>query len=60
MIDERLPLSVKEVQRELRLSRETVSRYLRAGLLRGFRLPSGVWRIPAAEIDRLKRGRASR
>ncbi len=48
------PLSIREVTHLLGVHRETVRRYLRLGALRGFQLPSGVWRIPSDEIDRLQ------
>ncbi len=47
-------LTVAEVARELRVSPETVRRWLRAGQLRGVRLggDKAGYRIAAAELER--------
>ena len=47
-------LTVTEVAEQLRVSEETVRRWLRDGRLRGRRLPStrAGWRIPASEMRR--------
>lgn len=48
-------LTVAEVAERLRVSEETVRRWLRTGRLRGIRLPTERvgWRIPASVIDDL-------
>jgi excisionase family DNA binding protein len=48
-------LSTVEVAEILRVSRSTVTRYVRLGLLKSMRLPSGVIRIPRSEVERLMR-----
>jgi excisionase family DNA binding protein len=57
MAEEEL-LLVPEVARRVRVSEETVRRWLRSGALRGFQLATGRggWRIPATEVDRLLTG----
>jgi len=47
-------LTVPEVAKRLRVSEETVRRWLRDGRLSGRRLPStrAGWRIPASELHR--------
>jgi excisionase family DNA binding protein len=49
-------LTAKEVAERLRVKVITVQRWLAAGKLRGSKLPSGEWRIPAVEVERLERG----
>jgi excisionase family DNA binding protein len=48
-------LSTVEVAQMLRISRSTVTRYVRLGLVKSMRLPSGVIRIPRSEVERLMR-----
>jgi excisionase family DNA binding protein len=48
-------LTTVEVAQMLRVHRSTVTRYVRLGLLRSMRLPSGVIRIPRSEVERLRR-----
>jgi len=45
-------LTVPEVARRLRISEETVRRWLRGGKLKGIRLATerAGWRIPASEV----------
>ena len=50
-------LTVVEVAHRLKLSRETVRRWLRDGKLRGVRFSdSGGWRVRASEVERLLDG----
>lgn len=49
-------LTPREAAERLRVKVITVQRWLAAGKLRGSKLPSGEWRIPAAEVERLERG----
>ncbi len=52
-------LTVKDVADRLRVSAETVRRWLRAGQLRGIWLSDRAgWRIPASELERFLRERA--
>lgn len=46
-------LTAKEAADLLRVSRGTVTRWVRLGQLQAVRLPSGGIRIPRAEIDRI-------
>jgi excisionase family DNA binding protein len=46
-------LSIREAGLRLRVSTDTVRRYLTSGQIKGFRLPSGVWRVPTSEIERI-------
>lgn len=46
-------LTTVEAARELRVSRATITRWARLGIIRAARLPSGVLRIPRSEIDRI-------
>jgi excisionase family DNA binding protein len=46
-------LTVSEVAERLNVNRGTVIRWIRLGQLRALRLPSGVYRIPRAELDRI-------
>jgi excisionase family DNA binding protein len=48
-------LTTNEAARMLRVSRATVTRWVRLGQLRAVRLPSGGIRIPRKEIERLLR-----
>lgn len=50
------PLTIRQAKHQLNVSDDTLRRYLTAGTLRGFRLPSGVWRIPISEIERIRTG----
>lgn len=43
----------EEAAEELRVHPETVMRWLRAGKMRGIKLPGGTWRITRAEVDRI-------
>lgn len=47
------PLTSREACERLSVSEDTLRRYLNRGAVRGFRLPSGVWRIPLSEILRI-------
>ncbi len=49
-------LPLRAARLALGVSERTMRRYVRAGVLRAFRLPTGVWRIPASEIERLRTG----
>ena len=42
-----------EAAAKLRVSAETIRRWVRAGQLRVIRLPGGAARIPQSEIDRI-------
>jgi excisionase family DNA binding protein len=46
-------LTVSEVAGRLNVNRGTVVRWIRLGQLKALRLPSGTYRIPRAELDRL-------
>ena len=46
-------LTVSEVADRLNVNRGTVIRWIRLGQLRALRLPSGTYRIPRAELDRI-------
>jgi excisionase family DNA binding protein len=48
--------SLREVERLLGVSDDTLKRWLRSGRIHGFRLPgqNGAWRIEDAEIARIK------
>jgi excisionase family DNA binding protein len=53
-------LKVPEVARRLRVSPETVRRWLRDGELRGVRFSDrGGWRVLSSEVERKLRGEAS-
>ena len=49
-------LSAKEVARVVNVSRRTVYRWLRAGLLDGYRTPNGrgEWRVRRHQLDRVR------
>jgi excisionase family DNA binding protein len=50
-------LTVEEVAEQLRLTRETVRRWLRSGKMRGVLLSDrGGYRIPESEVERVLRG----
>ena len=54
-------LTIAEAGERLRVSRQTVVRYLYRGLLVGaVRLPGGQWRIPSAAVDALLGERGER
>ncbi len=46
-------LTVAETAKHFRVSSRTVLRWLESGKLRGVRLPSGRWRVPAKTVERL-------
>jgi excisionase family DNA binding protein len=46
-------LTVVEVAELLRVSRGTVTRWIRLGQLRAVRLPSGTYRIARRDVDKL-------
>ncbi len=46
-------LTLKEVEQITRLSRSTLYRRLRQGTMKGQKLDTGGWRIPAEEVDRI-------
>ena len=48
-------LSIGKAAEQLGVHPDTVRTYLKAGKLDGWRLPSGRWRIDAADVDRLRR-----
>lgn len=47
-------LQVREAAKALQVSENTLRRWSDNGLLQVVRLPSGVRRIPAGEVDRLR------
>jgi excisionase family DNA binding protein len=47
-------LSVSEFATALNISTATVHRWLRNSTLKGFRTGKGWWRVPVAEVARLK------
>jgi excisionase family DNA binding protein len=50
-------LTVAEVAQRLKLSQETVRRWLREGKLRGVRFSdAGGWRVRASEVERVLGG----
>jgi len=51
--------TVREVAAKLRVTEESVKRWLRSGKLSGFRPggPKAGWRIPSSAVDALVRGR---
>ena len=46
-------LSTGKVGKRLGVCPQTIRNYLRAGKIQGRRLPSGEWRIPISEIEKL-------
>jgi excisionase family DNA binding protein len=46
-------LSASEVAKLLRVSNGTIARWIKLGQLRAIRLPSGTYRIPRSEVDKL-------
>ena len=57
MSQEDMPLKVPEVAARLRVSAETVRRWLRDGDLRGVRFSDrGGWRVMSNEVERKLRG----
>ena len=52
-------LTVRDIATRLRVTSETVRRWLRAGALRGIRLSDRAgWRVPAEELERFLSERA--
>jgi excisionase family DNA binding protein len=45
----------RQVADLFKVSLSTVERWLRLGLVEGIRLPGGQYRIPASEVERLKK-----
>jgi len=45
--------AIVELARELGVSRDTIDRWVRRGLVAVVRLPSGHYRVPQAEVERL-------
>lgn len=45
-------LTVTDVATRLKLTPYTVRTYLRRGVINGIKLPSGAWRIEAAELEK--------
>lgn len=45
--------TIIELAEKLRVSRDTIDRWVRRGLTEVVRLPSGHYRIPLAEVERL-------
>lgn len=43
----------KDIARERGVSSDTVCRWIKTGKLRAYKLPSGRYRIPADELDKL-------
>ena len=61
MSDDDQVLTVPEVARRLRVTPETVRRWLRTGELRGVRFSDrGGWRVLSSEVERKLRGDDSR
>ena len=48
-------LTTSQVARLLQVDIDTVGRWARLQQIRAVRLPSGHWRIPKSEVDRLVR-----
>jgi excisionase family DNA binding protein len=46
-------ISVREVAERLNVNRGTVVRWIRLGQVKALRLPSGTYRVPRTELDRL-------
>jgi excisionase family DNA binding protein len=46
-------LTVRDVAARLNVNRGTVVRWIRLGQLKALRLPSGTYRVPRAELERL-------
>jgi excisionase family DNA binding protein len=46
-------VSSKVAAEQLGINRQTLRKYIRAGLLKAQRLPSGYWRIPRSAIEQL-------
>jgi excisionase family DNA binding protein len=45
--------TIMELASRLRVSRDTVDRWVKGGLIAVVRLPSGHYRIPLAEVERI-------
>lgn len=55
-VDVEVLVGVGAVARVFAISRQTVENYLRDGRFPGaFQLPTGVWRIPMADIEALRK-----
>lgn len=48
-------LTTAEAAKLLRVGRSTVTRWVRLGQLKAMRLPSGTFRIPRSEVEKLLR-----
>jgi excisionase family DNA binding protein len=48
-------LTVNEAARRLRVSRATITRWIRLGQLQAAKLPSGVYRIHGEDVEKLLR-----
>jgi excisionase family DNA binding protein len=48
-------ISAKEIAEVLGVSRNTVLRWIRLGLVEATRLPGGTYRVPRTELERLKK-----
>lgn len=46
-------LTVKEVAERLKIGEKTVRGWLRAGKLKGSKLPNGDWRVREMDVERL-------
>jgi len=53
-------ISVTELTTKLGVRRKTVYRWLKAGLVNGFRLPGGHYRIPLNELERISGAKEQR
>jgi len=51
-MSERL-LTTGEVAKRLQVSRMTVDRWIRGGKLRAIRYPSGRYKVPESEVERI-------
>ena len=47
-------LTPGEFGKHFGVTAQTVREWVKAGKVRGVRLPSGRWKIPYAEVDRIK------
>ena len=46
-------LTPAEVADRLAVTASTIVRWLREGRIRGIQLPTGTWRVPASEVERI-------